>query len=470
MAQANARKARLLIGIPIKSILLFGLPLFISNIINHLYGIADLAIVGKFLSSDDFAAVGATGNIVYFVFSTFWALCNGCAVVTAQRFGAGRERALRKSLTATFVIAFVTALLLMATVIPNIAAVLSLLETPTGIIFEGAKLYLLYLFWGLPITAVHNFVTSELRALGDSLTPTIFMIISAVLNVGLNYSFIVHFGMGVEGVAIATVAAQAVSTVGSLIVANKKFPFFTSPFKYWINSFRTYWQHLRIALPLALQFISIAVGFVTLQGALNSIGKVAINSYTVGVKTEQFLGTTLTALSVAVATFVAQNYGAGLFDRIKKGVIQSTFAAIGFTLLSVILMLLGPRIAVDVFLEEPEHEIYGIVSRYLFISAVFYICIGMLYVHRSMLQGLGYARILFICGLCELIARLSCSAYVFNIVKNAGDAGLTPLLRDNAFLAISLANPLSWLFAEIAVLVVFIPAYRNLGKGLSSFK
>ena len=389
-----SRKANLLSGFPLKRILLFSVPLLLSSLISQAYTLCDMAVVGHYLDDEAFAAVGASGTLVYFIFTTFWALCNGCAIITAQRFGANDQEGLRRSVATCFSISAITAVLLMATAIPLLSPLLRLIKTPEGAIFANSRIYLLWLLAGLPVAAFNNIVTAMIRALGDSLTPTIFLVVSAVVNIALNVACIVFLGMGVEGVAIATVVAQLVSSLGSYFYCYRKFPQLAPPWREWRNSAKTYWAHLRVALPMALQFMGTAVGFVLLQSALNTLGKNAINAYTVGNRTELFLGTPMGAFGLAVSTFVAQNYGAGLFDRIRKGIRQITAFSLSATAVLCLVMATGSGLAVDLLLKNAPAEIYPDVALYLRVCAVLYVFLSLIYIHRNALQGLGRAIVL----------------------------------------------------------------------------
>ena len=465
-------------GNPIKKIINFAIPILVSTLISHAYTLADTAIVGRYLGENAFAAVGASSTIIYFIFATFGALCNGCSIITAHKYGAKDAEGIKRSVASCYTIAGVTALLIMAIVIPLLPYFLGLLKTPEGEIFEDSKRYLLILFLGLPISAVANVVATSIRAFGDSLTPTFSLIVSAVLNVGLNILFIIHLGMGVEGVALATVIAQLFATATIFAIGIRKHPQLAPGFKYWKNELISYWNHLRIAIPMALQFQGTAIGFVMLQSALNIMGKDTINTYTIGFRTEQLLGSTFASIGAAVATFVAQNYGAGLYSRIRQGIKQITIVVIALTAIASFILAFGSEIATNLFLDEASPELYPKVKMYLRVSAVLYICLTLLYVHRNTLQGLGKAFVPLVSGIMELIARVCCSLYVIHIVNetkelfgtvNPTEAAANVVEKvtasyNSAFWGISLANPLSWLLAEIVLIVAYIVAMRRLGE------
>lgn len=465
-------------GNPIKKIINFAIPILVSTLISHLYTLADTAIVGRYLGENAFAAVGASSTIIYFIFATFGALCNGCSIITAQKYGAKDAEGIKRSVASCYTIAGVTALLIMAIVIPLLPYFLGLLKTPEGEIFEDSKRYLLILFLGLPISAVANVVATSIRAFGDSLTPTFSLIVSAVLNVGLNILFIIKLGMGVEGVALATVIAQLFATATIYAIGIRKHPQLAPGFKYWKNELISYWNHLRIAIPMALQFQGTAIGFVMLQSALNIMGKDTINTYTIGVRTEQFLGSLFAAIGASIATFVAQNYGAGLYSRIRLGIKQITIVIVILTVLASLILTFGSEVAINLFLDEASPELYPKVKMYLRVSAVLYICLTLLYVHRNTLQGLGKAFVPLVSGIMELIARVCCSLYVIQVVKEtkALFGTIDPLEAaadvvekvtasyNSAFWGISLANPLSWLLAEVVLIVAYIVAMRRLGE------
>lgn len=229
---------------------------------------------------------------------------------------------------------------------------------------------------------------------------------------------------------------------------------------------------------MALQFQGTAIGFVMLQSALNIMGKDTINTYTIGVRTEQFLGSLFAAIGASIATFVAQNYGAGLYSRIRLGIKQITTVIVILTVLASLILTFGSEVAINLFLDEASPELYPKVKMYLRVSAVLYICLTLLYVHRNTLQGLGKAFIPLVSGIMELIARVCCSLYVIHMANEAkelfGTINPSEAAADvvekvsasynSAFLGISFANPLSWLLAEIVLVFAYVVAIRKLGE------
>ncbi len=508
MKTKKNRKTALLEGSPVKSIILFGLPILATYLINALYTAADAAIVGHYLNENSFAAVNSAGTTIYFVFSAITALCTGCTIVSAQRYGANDRKGVHRSIAASYTVAAVSSILTTILIVAFLDPLLRMINTPDGEIFHHTKLYLLILFLGLPITAFNNIIAAELRALGDSITPTIFMAVSAVVNVGLNIVFIIWLKMGVDGVAYATIISQLASGLGSYIVGSRNYKELTPPLPAWFNKLSFFWEHLRLGIPMSLQFMGTGIGFVVLQAALNSIGKDAINAASICGRVEGLLGTPISAIGTAVATFVAQNYGAKAYDRIRNGVNHITIVSLAITAVMALIFVFGSELAVNIFMSDANPVIRENVRYFMRVSASLFLFLALIYIHRNTLQGLGYATVPFLSGIVELIARITCSLGIFKIVSDGkaqfGTINTAELLKNNKLLDIeklsdatyemiqgalanapteiadkanaiqglieqaypyvAFANPSSWFFAELLLGFFFIREMRKLKR------
>ena len=210
-------------GSPMKIILWFTLPIFIGNVFQQFYNMADAVIVGKFVGNNALAAVGSTGTIMFLINGFVIGMTAGFTVLTAQKFGAGDERGIRKSVTGAAWLSLIVGLILTAAFMVFMKPLLTLMNTPADI-FDDAYAYIMIICGGIAATVVYNLLSGILRALGDSKTPLYFLILSALLNVGLDLFFIIVFRMGVAGAAYATVISQGVSGIGCLIYIVKKVP------------------------------------------------------------------------------------------------------------------------------------------------------------------------------------------------------------------------------------------------------
>ncbi len=213
----------LTVGNPTKQIVLFTLPLLVGNVFQQLYSMADMIIVGQTIGTEALAAIGATGSMAFLVIGMSFGLTSGFSVITAQRFGAGDEDGVRRSVATAILLTSLLSLFLTLASTATAAPLLRLLRTPDDIMGDSHK-YLFILYAGATATMFFNLCSGILRALGDSFTPLLFLIIACVVNIVLDYVLIVYFGMGVDGASWATIAAQALSVVLCLVHSLRRFP------------------------------------------------------------------------------------------------------------------------------------------------------------------------------------------------------------------------------------------------------
>ena len=309
-------------GNPFKLILFFAFPVFLGCVFQQLYNMADTIIVGNTVGPDAFTGVGLTGSITFLVVGSMNGLTAGFSVKVAQAYGAGDESGVRRAVGMSYLLSIAIAVLVTAIAAPLTGVLLNLMQTPAAY-YEYAYRYLFVIFCGIPATVFYNIVAGLLRAVGDSKTPLYFLIFSAVLNVGLDFLFILVFRMYYEGAALATVLSQLVSGALCLLVALHRYPILR-PAK---SDFQWDWHlaggHLAQGLPMALQFSITAIGCMVQQTALNGLDAAlpgVVTAYTAASKIDSIATQTFVALGTAMATYAGQNYGAGRYDRIRKGV------------------------------------------------------------------------------------------------------------------------------------------------------
>ena len=305
-------------GNPLKLILFFALPMLLGNVFQQFYNMADTFIVSQTIGMNALAAIGSTGSINFLILGLAIGITAGLAVITAQRFGRKDEAGLRRNLGVSLIIVLIASALLTYFATTNTREILELMQTPPEII-DQAYNYLVVIFGGIGVTVIFNYLSNILRAIGDSRTPLIFLIIASILNVILDYLFILGFNMNVEGAAYATIISQIVATVLCLIYIKRRVPMLRIFKEDWTLSWIEYKEHLRIALPFGFQYSIIAFGTMAVQITLNQLGAITVAAYTAGSKIEQLLTMPLQTIGVAMSTFVAQNFGANKVDRIKQG-------------------------------------------------------------------------------------------------------------------------------------------------------
>ena len=417
-------------GRPLALLSVFALPLLIGNLFQQAYNLADSMIVGRLLGADALAAVGATGSISFLFFSFFSGISGGCSIVTAQYFGARKEEMVSKAIVNSAYIVMSSSFLTGLAAFLMVPTVLSWMGTPREIL-PDAITYMRMTSASVPLIAVFNYASSMQRALGDSRTPLYFLVVSCVLNVGLDLLFVGRFGLGVFGAALATMLSQLLAGAGSLLFAFLRNPYFRVD-----RANRAFDAHLaksavRLGLPLALQWSLIAVSTTALQSVVNSFGPVAVAAFTATTRLEQLVQQPFGSMGMALSTYVGHNMGAGKMQRIRIGFRDSLLAMAALAGLMTLIMLFFGKSLVSLFVHEPDVIAMG--SRALKITGVFYVFLGVIYITRGVLNGVGDAMFAFINGSVEITCRIGLPLLLLHLTS-AGvwcvwiTAGLTWLI------------------------------------------
>lgn len=319
------------------------------------------------------------------------------------------------------------------------------MNTPDNI-FKDANRYITIIFAGIITQAIYNMAAGILRALGDSKTPLYFLIISSVLNIILDLVFIAKFNMGVAGAAYATNIAQGVAAVLCIIYSYRKFKILRlkkEDFKVENEYFKT---HLKIGIPMGLQFSVTAVGIIIVQSAINVFGSIVIAAYTASSKVLQLVMQPAISFGVTIATYAGQNLGAKRFDRIKYGIkIMNKVSIISSLIAGAVLVFFG-KYFVMLFIENPTPEIFSYAQQVFNYSAIFFIPLGFILVYRNVLQGMGDSFIPMMAGVAELLAR---ALVAFTLPKFIG------------FVGICLSDPVAWIAAAVPLMIVY---YSKINK------
>lgn len=437
----------MLTGNPVKLIIRFSIPILIGNIFQQFYSMADTIIVGRTIGVQALAAVGSTGAISFLILGFVMGMTGGFAVITAQKFGANDEEGVRRSVATSLLLCAAGSVLLTALSVAAARPLLAWMNTPADIIGD-AYLYIVILFWGLGASMFYNMFSSILRSLGDSKTPLYFLIFASILNIGLDILLIVVFSMGVEGAAIATVSAQLIAAAMCLAYMVRKYPILRLKKEDWRLDRANVLIHLRIGLPMALQFSITAIGVMTLQTALNAFGSSTVAAYTAASKVEQLATQPMNTLGITIATYSAQNLGAGKYSRIREGVRKCALIAGISGILSAIAVVVFGGALTRLFVSGAQTEVIAQSRQYLNTVAAFFVVLAMLYVFRNTLQGIGSSFIPMLGGAIELVARI---AVAFTLPGYIGYAG------------ICLASPLAWVFATIPLILAFVYTEKRWG-------
>lgn len=423
-------------GKPVRLILNFAFPLLLGNLFQQTYNMADAAIVGQFLGADALAGVGASSSIQFLVLGFCLGTCTGFCIPVAQRFGAKDYGAMRKYIYNSILLTGSFGLLLTVMLAIFCPGILHLLSTPDNI-FRDAYYYLLIIFLGIPCALLYNLTAGILRAVGDSRTPFIFLVVSTILNIFLDLFCILVLQWGVAGAAIATIASQGVSGILCLIYVIRRFDFLHLSEKDRVFSVQFMKNLVLMGFPTGLQFSITAIGSMVLQSANNSLGSIYISGFTAAMKIKQLMMSPFDAISTGVATFCSQNLGAGKGERIKTGIRRGVLIAASYGAAAGILLILFGRGMSLIFLKSDQTAILDAAGRYLSAIGIFFWELGFLNVLRMTIQGLGYSGAAVFSGVAEMFARIFVSVIFVPI------AGYT---------AVTLADPAAWTAACLYVI------------------
>ncbi len=420
-------------GNPAKLILAFTIPILIGNLFQQFYSMVDTAIVGQFVGVGALAAVGATGGVIFLVQGFVNGLTHGFSVIVSQRYGANDEVGIKKATATSIYLSAIATVVLTIICVVLAKPVLQLMNTPADIL-EDATSYVTIFFGGLVSIIVYNLLASLLRAFGDSKTPLYFLILASITNIILDLVLIINFKMGVAGAAIATVVSQGLSGLLCYFYMIKKFDILTLKREHFKYDPVLVKELMYVSLPMALQYAITAIGVMILQVAVNSFGSTTVAAFTAATKVEQLVVQPGIAIGMTMATYAAQNLGARRIDRVRQGARQSAWITIVTNALSsVIVIFLGGYI-VQLFIPSANVEALPISMEYLKITAIFYPVLGLLFLYRFALQGLGNTVVPMFAGVMELVMR---TIVAFTLPGLLGYQG------------VCLASPLAWIGATV---------------------
>ena len=391
-------------GNPLKVMLQVAFPLLIGNLLQQTYNIIDAAIVGQSLGAQALASVGASTSVQFLVLGFCMGSCTGFGIPVAKYFGAGDLKHMKNIIFNGAVLTAVIAVIitvLCTLLCPWILQVLSVQSD----IYANAYSYLMIIFLGLPFTLLYNYLSSILRAVGDSRTPFLFLAFSAVLNIFLDLFFILVAGWGCAGAAFATIAAQAISGILCLIVIIRRMEVLWLSKENRVVRGDSITELLQMGLPTGLQFSITAIGSMVMQSANNGLGGDYVSAFTAGAKLKQFTMCPFDAIATSVSVFCSQNYGAGKIDRIHKGLRQGIAVGVGYGLFAGLILIFAGRPLSMIFVSKDASGVLDASAKYLRCMGYFYWSLGILNVTRMVTQGLGHSGRAFFSGVMEMIAR-----------------------------------------------------------------
>ena len=440
-------------GKPARVLLRFALPVIGGNLFQLFYTLADSVIVGRTLGADALAAVGSTSIIIYLVLCFIQGFTGGFGICLGQRFGAKDQAGMERSVRISWMLSLFFTLVLTVLCCLLAHPILRWMQTPEAI-YEAAYDYMFVILLGTGATIFYNMISNMLRALGDSRTPVIFLVASSLGNVVLDILFIVPLRMGVAGAAWATVLSQLISAILCTIVGVRNYPVMRQR----LSSFRMNrmeWRqetaaHLKVGFPMGFQMSVMCIGQLAMQAAVNALGPSAIAGYTAATKVDQFSVLMNNALGIAAANYVAQNYGAKLYGRIREGVRAALIQLTTANVLMAALMLVCRRQVVSLFIDAPTAAVVEYAMGYLVAVAPFYPLLGFLLIYRSAEQSMGDSRSPFMACMIELVVRIAATTFLSRLIGYTG---------------ICLASPLAWLGAILLLIPVYYRRMRFLTCG-----
>lgn len=435
-------------GSPMKLILGFSIPLFFGFLFQQFYNIVDTIIVGRFLGVDDLAAVGSTGSINFLIIGFCIGVCSGFSIPVSHKFGAGDYVGMRKMVANCTWLSGLFAVVMTLLTTFFCRQILILMKTPADII-EGAYKYIWVIFLGIPVTYLYNMLSGIIRALGDSKTPVIFLLISSVLNIGLDLFFIVVLHMGVAGAAWATVISQGISGVLCLLYMIKKFDILHIQKEEWAVESQMMLTLCNMGIPMGLQYSITAIGSVILQTATNTLGSIAVASTTAAGRIGGFLACPFDAMGSTMATYSGQNVGAGKLERVGKGMRSCIWLGAGYSVIALLVSVLFGKQLATLFVEGTETVILENVRLFLIINTVCYFPLALVNIIRFTIQGVGFPRFAILAGVFEMIARAL--------------AGIV-LVPAFGFVGACLGSPIAWILADAFLIPAYIHVINKLKK------
>ena len=435
-------------GSPARLILFFTLPLIAGNIMQQLYAFIDTLLVGRFLGLEALAAVGCTGSLMFLLLGFVIGLTSGLAIYTGQRYGAKDATGVRESAAACIALSFVIAVFLSVVGFFACRPLLELMHTPEELL-DNATAFFSIICGGAVFATSTLMAANILRSLGDSKMPTFILGCGIAINIVLELLFLLVFGWGVPGAALATVVSWAIATGIFLLYIARRVPELHVRREDWRLSWSFLRAHLAIGLPMGFQATIIAFGAVILQVALNGLGAASVAAYAAAQKVDTIAMMPMMSFGAAMAAYTAQNYGAGKFSRIRVGVQKCCLMSVGFSLLAGALVLAAGPCFMTLFVGPEEVEAIRLGQTYFLVNGLTYWILSMLFIFRYTLQGLGQSIVPTIAGVMELVMRAT--------------AGLF-LVEAMGFLGACLGNPMAWLGSCVPLAIAYVMTVQRLPK------
>lgn len=433
-------------GSPSKHILGFAVPMLFGMLFQQFYNLVDTIIVGKTLGVEALAGVGATGSINFMIIGFCMGVCNGFVIPVAQCFGAKKPADLRKYVFNGYICSIVFAIVLTLASVIFCRRILIVMNTPADII-DHAYNYIVVIFIGIPTVFLYNMVSGVIRSLGDSKTPVVFLVLSSIINVVLDFFLILVCNMGVAGAGWATVTSQLISGLTCLIYMYKKYDILKGDKSERVLDRRFITNLCMNGVPMGLQYSITAIGSTILQAAVNTLGSTYVAAMTAGSKMFNFTCCPFDALGSTMATYAGQNVGAAKIKRLGQGVRSAMIIGSVYSVLSLIALYFTTDYIALLFVNASETTIIALTRQFILASACFYIPLTGVNVVRFCIQGMGFSVFAISAGILEMIGR----AFAAII-----------LIPSIGFMGACLASPIAWIAADAFLFPAFIHCAKKL--------
>lgn len=394
-------------GNPMRLIVGFAIPLVIGSIFQQLYNIADTIIVGRFVGENALAAVGSAGSLTGLLIMLIMGATSGMSVVVSQYYGLGDIQTMKKTVVNSLYLIVLAAIIVTVVGLLFTRPLFKLINVPAEAL-EYAVEYMTIIFFGIIATAIYNMMSALLRALGDSVTPLIILILSSVLNIGLNLLFVLKFNMKVAGVAYSTIIATAISAIVCVVYAWIKIPILRFGKEHMKPDPKIIKMIGKIGMPSMLLSSTVSLGMLIIQAIINKYGATVSAAYTAALKIETLFTFPSSGIAGAMQVYSAQNAGIGRYDRIKEGFKAGVKLILSYDVIAIIALFLLGKPLLDLFTEEGG-EVVKIGYNYTCMIALGLPFVGILLLSRNTMLGAGDAMVPFFMGALELLGRFLCS-------------------------------------------------------------
>ncbi len=424
-------------GNPLKVILLFAIPLYVGQQFQLLYSLVDTRIIGSILGGTSLAAVGATASLSDMLVEFLNGIICGFGIIIATFFGAGEQKNMRKAIAGTILLGTVITLAISGLCLVFLPQILSILNISADLKAESMA-YIKVIIIGLIATTLYNICAAILRAIGDSFTPLIFLIISNVMNIVLDVVFIRYAHMGVEGAAIATVLSQAVSACTCFLYMRKRYQEIVLHKEDILPDKEVYRQLIPTGFSMGFMISFVTLGSLALQTSINTFGTNIIVAHTAARKITSIFLVPFFVLGTALATYCGQNLGAKEYERIKKGIKDTVLFSFGWCVVVLIIVFSVAPWLIQLITASSESEIIDTAVLYLKINSVFYFLPAVICILRNSMQGFGDTKTPLFSSFIELAGKVAI-AYL-----------LAPVV---GYMGVIISEPVVWTLMVIPLLV-----------------